>query len=144
MQCGVCEKHKNSLALLPGGAIFEDENVFIAHFPVVPEEKAHFGHVILELKRHIVSPKEMSDLEATSVGLFTQRICRGLEIGLGAEHVYVVRIGDVTRHLHFHFVPRFKDTPQEFWGPLLFRWAGSRKATAADMIKITETLKSFL
>jgi diadenosine tetraphosphate (Ap4A) HIT family hydrolase len=143
MECPVCTKHK-TLETLPGGAIFQDERVFIAHFPHLKDEPAHFGHVIIETKRHIESARELSDVEATSIGLFLQRITRGLELGMGAEHVYVVRIGDKVPHLHFHLVPRFPGTPRDFWGPLLFQWPMGKKATPQEMVQITEKLKNYL
>jgi diadenosine tetraphosphate (Ap4A) HIT family hydrolase len=139
--CLVCGKHKNFLAILPGGVIFQNQHIFAAHFPLIENEPAHYGHIILEFKRHITKPSEMTPAECLALGFATQKISNSLESTLGAEHVYIVRIGDVTPHLHFHFVPRFSDTSKEFWGPLLFRWPGSRKATAQDMIAVSEKMR---
>jgi histidine triad (HIT) family protein len=138
--CAVCNKHKTN-DTLPGGPIYEDENVFIAHFPHIETEAAHYGHIILEMKRHITRPSEMTYDESTALGVWTQKISERLEKRLSAEHVYVVRIGDVTPHLHFHFIPRFAGTPREAWGPLLNRWPGGRKASPEDMIEITKWLR---
>ncbi len=143
MPCAVCQKHQ-TYENLPGKAVFQNAHLFIAHFPSVSEEPAHYGHVIIEMKKHIISPAQMTEEEAADLGIWIHKLSRALESSLGAEHTYVVRIGDKTKHLHFHLVPRFAGTPQEFWGPLLFRWAGGRKATPQDMIQITGNLRNFL
>ncbi len=140
-KCQVCEKHKN-LQGLPGGKIFEDELVFVGHFPVA-EEPAHFGHIILELKRHITQINEMTEPEAIAIGVWTRRIAMALHDALEAEHVYTVRIGDVTPHLHFHLVPRYKNAPRDTWGALHFRWAEGPKATPQDMKVISQKIRDY-
>src|ERR1700722_4518007 len=123
MICAVCERQRTKVNL-PAGPIHSDPLIFVTHFPLLKEEPAHYGHVILEMRRHITKPIEMTNEEAQSVGLWTKIISGFLEKVLGAEHVYIVRIGDKTPHLHFHFVPRFPGTPKEVWGPLLWQWSG--------------------
>ncbi len=143
MECQVCQKHK-TYETLPGGVIFENSDTFIAHFPLIPEQKAHYGHLILEFKRHITQPSQLSEAEALELGRWTPRVCQALEKALGAVHVYVLRIGDVTPHLHYHFVPRYKDAPRESWGPLHHNWPTGPKANESDMEQITLKLKDFL
>ena len=142
-ECSVCEKHETKKTL-PGGAVYDGVRVFVGHFPLIESEKAHYGHVILELKRHITKLAELTEAEAVEIGQWTRTIARFLETELGAEHVYAVRIGDKTPHLHFHFVPRFPGTPKEVWSPTLWQWPGGRKATADDMIAITKKFVAFL
>ena len=60
-----------------------------------------------------------------------------------AEHVYVVRIGDKTPHVHFHFVPRFPGTPRDVWQATLWQWPDGRKASADDMVAITRKFVEF-
>ncbi len=142
MSCGVCAKHK-SLEGLPGGIIFENDLVFIAHFPM-GERQPHYGHIIIELKRHITSPRDMTEAEAAEVGLWTQRLSLFLETELTAEHTYLFRIGDITPHLHFHVVPRFNGTPREMWGIYLYENPNSRKASESDILMISEKLRQFI
>jgi hypothetical protein len=86
-KCTVCEKHQNKGGL-PGGFILSDDLLFLAHFPHSPDgPPAHFGHLILEFKRHITNPAELTDQEAQRMGLLVPKICRALEKVLGAEHV---------------------------------------------------------
>ena len=138
--CAVCLRHVAGQGL-PGGPVYSDENIFVAHFPLLPNEPAYRGHVILEMRRHITSPSQLTQSEAMALGLWTQKIVRAQEVALQAQHVYVVRIGDLTPHLHFHFVPRYAETPAEQFGPLLFRWKDAPRADAQTMIQLTEKLK---
>jgi histidine triad (HIT) family protein len=141
--CQICLRHR-LLTHLPGGPIFQDEDIFIAHFPLIPTEPAYRGHIILELRRHVTTPAELTESEAIKIGLWTKRIVDVLEKGLEAVHVYVLRIGDLTPHLHFHFVPRFATTPHADWGPLLFRSKDAPRADAKAMVEITECLRNQL
>ena len=141
--CAVCRRHVSGEGL-PAGALYSDELVFIAHFPLIPSEPAHRGHIILEMRRHLTSPSQMTEQEAQAVGKWTQKIVRAQEQALNAVHVYVVRIGDLTPHLHFHFVPRYAQTPKEQWGPLLFRWKEGPKAGAQEMGELTSQIKKWL
>ncbi len=143
MSCSVCAKHI-SLAELPGGVIYQDELIFIAHFPYNSNKpmKPHFGHIILELKRHLTSPAQMTDTEAGSVGLWLQRISQFLETDLEAEHTYLFRIGDITPHLHFHAVPRFKGTPRERWGIYLYENPLERKADVTEIQNISKQMRA--
>ena len=143
MTCALCERQKTGVGI-PGGPLFADHLLFVAHFPFLKDEPAHYGHFIIETRRHITRPSEMIREEAQALGHWTQVISHLLESKLKAEHVYIVRIGDKTPHLHFHFVPRFPGTPKEVWGPQLWLWPGGRKASEQDMITVTQLLKSGL
>jgi histidine triad (HIT) family protein len=143
-ECQVCAKHKTGNSL-PGGEIFKDASIFIAHFPIVNGEKAHQGHIILEMTRHLTKLSELNEVEAMAVGKWTPKIAEALEETLKAEHVYMVRIGDITPHLHFHFIPRYANTPKDLWGPLLYTHPqGAPRVGPNEMIKITNKIKSYL
>jgi histidine triad (HIT) family protein len=142
--CAVCQKHRDKITL-PGGVIFEDQNVFIAHFPLLPEGPLPYaGHIIIEMKRHITKPSELTPPEAQSLGLWIQRISEAQERVLEAEHTYIFRIGDKTPHLHFHLVPRYAGTPKEVWGVSLFEWQGALRSDSAAIKNISEKMRTFI
>jgi diadenosine tetraphosphate (Ap4A) HIT family hydrolase len=143
MTCHVCEKHQ-TLRDLPGGPVFDNDEIFIAHFPLLLDQPAHRGHFILEFKRHLTQPSQLNEKEALELGRWTRLLSLALEKTLDAEHVYVVRIGDITAHLHFHFVPRYVGAPKNTWGPLHHNWKEGPKANSADMLKISHDMREFL
>ena len=142
MTCGVCAKHSSHEAL-PGGVIFQDDLIFIAHFPFSESKPPHYGHLIIELKRHIGTPSAMTEAEAMAVGSWNLRTSQFIENQLGAEHTYLFRIGDVTPHLHFHAVPRFSGTPREIWGVYLYDNPLGKKADRESVQKISERARSY-
>ncbi|MDZ4676342.1 MAG: HIT domain-containing protein [Oligoflexia bacterium] len=143
-KCGVCQKHQD-LKSLPGGVIFENDALFIAHFPLLENQpNPYFGHIIIELKRHITRPSELNENEAKYLGIWIQKISAALENILNAEHVYIFRIGDKTPHLHFHIVPRYANTPKEVWGTGIYEWPMARRAQTRELIEISDGLRKFL
>lgn len=143
MSCVVCEKHL-SLEGLPGGVIFQNDLIFVAHFPLSENFRPHYGHLIIEFKRHITNPADMTEKEAIELGLSILKFSRLLQTQLHAEHVYIFRIGDKTPHLHFHLVPRFPGTPKEAWGTSLYESPLGRKATALEIKDISSKISSSL
>jgi histidine triad (HIT) family protein len=87
--------------------VFEDEEhvAFLDIRPLFP------GHVLVIPRAHVLT---LMDLEAPRVGplfLFTQRIARAVEQGLGADGVFVAnnnRVSQSVAHLHVHVIPRRK------------------------------------
>lgn len=140
-ECQVCQKHK-TLENLPGGPIYEDEQVFIAHFPHLPNQRMpHYGHLIIEMKRHLITPSQLDVEESSAVGIWMQKLTQILETKLSAEHVYFFRIGDQTKHLHFHLVPRFAGTPKEDWGIALYQNPRGKKASESDAAQISDLIR---
>ncbi len=142
--CNVCQKHQ-TLKTLPGGIIFQNNSLFIAHFPLIESQlKPYYGHIIIEFKRHITRPSELTNIEAQDLGLWIQKISTALESSLGAEHTYIFRIGDKTPHLHFHLVPRYANTPIDAWGTSLYEWPQARRADAREIIDVSNKLRMHL
>src|SRR4051794_30951980 len=85
-------------------SIYTDPLVLLAHIPpsrdMAPD--GYPGHLLLVPCRHVESPADMTVEEAQHVGLWLSRGSWALESSLGAEHVYIARLGDGWRHLHFH------------------------------------------
>lgn len=157
MSCAVCQRHQEVLknsefvsTQLPGGIIFQDQNVLVAHFPVLNPQAAqdpnakldiHLGHLIIELKRHIESLPEMTPEEAQSVSHAMLFLSQKIETQTNANHTYFFRIGDITKHLHFHLVPRYPDTPKEIWGVYIFQNPKGPKASLEDILELSKKLR---
>ena len=119
MSCVICDKYSGTYGIDP---IAEIEGVTISHIMATPENPAHFGRLMIEPKRHVTKAEELTMSESSSMGLLIQRGIILLERELGAEHVYFFRINDQVTHFHFHLLPRYKNTPKDYWGLKILEW----------------------
>ncbi|MFN2148160.1 MAG: HIT family protein [Anaerolineales bacterium] len=141
-QCFVCQKHRG-LIQVPGGAVFEDDRVFAGHaWSVEASESPYLGAFIVEPKRHIPSWADLDDPEAGCIGVVIRDVARALRAELEAEHIYVFVMGHNVPHLHVWVVPRFHDTPREYWGFELFNWPDRPVGGAADVEAVCERIRS--
>ena len=98
--CFICEKHKGNITV-PGGAIYEDELVYVGHVHWDSEETKRFG-------------------------LISSRVSKALKESEGAEHIYTFVSGNGVPHMHMHIIPRYANTPKEFWSPTeVAKWMGA-------------------
>ena len=134
LDCFVCRKHRGEIAV-PGGAIFEDDLIFIGHAQIPDGETAvYLGWVLIEPKRHVPGFAELTEKEAQTVGVWISRMSQALKNSQGAEHVYIFVLGHHVDHLHVHLVPRYPDTPREYWGMRIDEWP---EAPKGDSITVT-------
>ncbi len=139
--CMICQKHKNILDFT-GEVILEKGGWVLTHFPFIDGQKATKGYLLIETRRHIENLTDMNAQEAAALG---ELICEGsqlLKFRMNAEHVYVFRINDKVPHLHFHLVPRYPNTPKEFWGFKISEWSGTPKISLDEIQEVSKFLKS--
>lgn len=113
----------------------------MTHFPFVEAEAATEGRLLIEPKRHIESFEEMNESERQALGIMIFEGERRLKTVLKADHVYLFRINDKVKHLHFHLVPRFKDTPKEFYGVNILKWVRGEALSIEQIQILAEKLK---
>jgi len=126
MECVICEKHKN-FELVTGRPIAELGGMVVSHYPAINGALALKGHLLIEATRHVTDVAELTDEEAKTLGLLIQKSIKLLITELGAEHAYAFRINDVVPHFHFHVIPRFPNTPKEYWGHKITELPGATK-----------------
>jgi diadenosine tetraphosphate (Ap4A) HIT family hydrolase len=142
--CFVCRKHK-SLEFVPGGPIYEDDLVFSGHsWSMSEQETTYLGGFIVEPKRHVPTWAELNDEEAETIGIVIRNVSRALKKGANAEHVYVFVLGHHVPHLHVWVVPRYPDTPREFWGLDLFEWPDRPTGGQAEVDEICERVRAYM
>ncbi len=90
--CFICQKHKEEIKV-PGGAIYEDELVYVGHVHW-GEEETYLGYVMIDIKRHIPGLAELTEEEAKAFGLVTSRVSRALKEREDAEHIYAIVSGN--------------------------------------------------
>lgn len=72
------------------------------------------------------------------------RLSRAL-VGIGAEHVYALVLGHHVAHLHLHLLPRYPNTPREYWWPRIDEWPaaqGDEAEVSATCDRIRQHLKT--
>ena len=139
MDCQVCSKQKD-LSSHTGPAIFDDGGWLVTHFPKLETEKATRGHLLIESRRHLQDLTEMNDEEASALGRLIREGATRIKERLGVDHVYCYRINDKTTHLHFHLIPRYPNTPKEFWGTGIMACTTSPKLTTLEEIQAVAKL----
>lgn len=141
--CVICIKHRDLLKHT-GEPVAERGGLMLSHFAEIEGEPATKGHLLIEPTRHIEDLSEMNEGEAEALGLLIREGARVVCEKLGAEHVYVYRINDKTAHLHFHLIPRYPDTPRDFWGARIMEYAGAPKIYLRDIQELSSQLKELV
>jgi histidine triad (HIT) family protein len=142
--CLVCMKHSGH-SHVPGGAIYEDELLFLSHAPLWGEEKSHYlGHLFLEPKRHVAELSELSEEEAMALGLHASRAARALMQTEGVEHVYAFLIGDGVPHVHLHIIGRYPGAPRAYWGPSVDEWPEAPRGADEEIVRVAARIRTYL
>lgn len=141
--CFVCKKHQGTVNI-PGGAIYENEIIYVGHIYVEENEQNYLGHIVMDIKRHIKDVDDMSDEEAANVGLVLKHLSRALKACFEIDHVYIHVFGDVVHHLHFHVIPRYKNAPERYWGSNVKFWEGAPRGGTKEVEEVCEILRDYL
>lgn len=144
-RCDVCATLRDHAAW-SDVRVHEDALVVLAHVPPssVNATNGYPGHLLLVPRRHVESPGAVSDEEAERIGLWLARGTQLLETISGAEHVYLARLGDGWRHLHYHLIPRYADTPDQYHGLNVRDWKGVERCSRPEAAAIAARLRSAL
>lgn len=141
--CFICRKHRGEI-VVPGGAVYEDEWIYASHAAIPDGENAtYLGLLFVEPKRHVAGLADLTDAEATRLGLVIARLSRAL-CAEGAEHTYLFVLGHAVPHLHVGLVPRYPDTPREYWGLRVDEWPGAPRGGPEEIEALCERLRAHL
>jgi histidine triad (HIT) family protein len=123
--------------------IHKDALVLLAHVPPSSDGAidGYPGHLLLLPCRHVESPSGLSVDEAERIGVWLSRGSRALESSLGAEHIYLARLGDGWPHLHFHILPRYAGTPATYRGMNVRDWPGIARCNRPQAAAIAQQLR---
>ena len=127
-----------------GITIYEDEFVYVGHIDN-NGEPVYLGHLMIDLKRHAPTLGDMNQEEAFAFGSIMARVSKALMVTEGAEHIYSLVSGNSVPHLHMHIVPRYPDTPEQYWGPMSVReWPDAPMGSDGEIIGLCERVRSYL
>jgi diadenosine tetraphosphate (Ap4A) HIT family hydrolase len=79
------------------------------HAMAVVDDSFREGHCIIILKKHKKSVSEIDINEYNSIFELIIKVARALEKKYDCEKTYLLSIGDMVEHLHFHLIPKHKD-----------------------------------
>ncbi|MCB8923811.1 MAG: HIT domain-containing protein [Ardenticatenaceae bacterium] len=140
--CFICQKHRGDTAV-PGGAIYEDDLIFISHAGIdTGQTTAYLGALLIEPKRHIPSLASLTNAEARRIGLYVAHLSRALQKGENVEHVYQFVTGHHVPHLHVWVVPRYPNTPPEYWGMKVDEWPDAPRGDAEEIAALCERIRA--
>jgi diadenosine tetraphosphate (Ap4A) HIT family hydrolase len=142
--CFICRKHRGEI-LLPGGAIAEDDVVYVGHAPIRPDQSAtYLGYLMVEPKRHAPGLENLHDDEARALGSWVARLSRALVATERADHVYAFVLGDTVPNVHVHVVARYPGAPAEYRGPRVDKWPEAPRGGPAEIEAICARLRDWL
>ena len=79
------------------------------------------GHLLVVPRAHVATFAELTALPLASLFAAAQRLCRAVEVGLGADGAFVAmndKVSQSVPHVHVHVVPRRrKDGLRGFFWP---------------------------
>lgn len=138
--CFICQKHQD-LNNYTGEILLEKNGMILTHFAIFQGAPATKGHLLIEPTRHITDPSEMTEEEASALGSLISQGTNLIKTKLGAEHVYLFRINDLVAHLHFHLVPRYPNTPKDYWGLKIMVWPDRPQIELPEIQELSKKLK---
>ena len=70
-----------------------------------PSRIARDGHLMVVAAAHVTAFAQMTEEDASALMALVTSVAREAEVTSTAGRCYVLRIGDMAPHLHFHIVP---------------------------------------
>ncbi|MGH9228417.1 MAG: HIT family protein [Acidimicrobiales bacterium] len=131
---------------MPGGLVWEDELVVATHrIMVTPKGEAvgevYLGHLVVEPRRHAAELADLTDAEASAIGVALARLSGSLMSVLPIEHIYAMVVGDEVPHVHLHLLPRYVGTPREYWWDRVDEWPDAPRGDEHAVGKLVERLR---
>ncbi|MDM5155172.1 HIT family protein [Bacillus sp. DX1.1] len=143
MACFICKKHQGDI-VVPGGAIYEDDLVYVGHVHW-EESETYLGYLMIDVKRHTPGLADLNEEEAQAFGLITSRVSRALKECEGAEHIYAFVSGNGVPHMHMHIIPRYPNTPREYWSPTkVADWEGAPYGGTEAIQNLCKRIQAYL
>lgn len=143
--CYACSKEAEFDDLSPCECVAYDQHWRVAHAfnTAVP------GWLVLLPRRHVAAVHDLTDAEASALGMWQVKLSRALRNMTGCVKTYVVQFAEAEgfAHVHFHIVPRMPDLHPEHRGPGIFellRRPQQERVTTDQADKIAHSLRAQL
>jgi histidine triad (HIT) family protein len=140
--CFFCDQ-QNGLRPPVGGEIYGDEHVGVTHM-LSRAEPTYLGYLAVQTRRHVHHWADLTDAEASTVGLVIARVSRAMEACLGADSTYVVYYAEVVPHFHALVTARYPGTPEAYWRGNVYDWPNAPKGDSNQVAEVCEKLRTYL
>lgn len=140
--CFICGKYETKS--FPIEPIAELGGITLSHIAPEADGLAMKGRLLIEPKRHVVDPAELSPEEFSRMGILLQRAMVLLKQAARAEHVYFFRINEKVKHFHFHVLPRYAGTPEDYHGLKIVDWPEYPKVDLGGVQALSEALRELV
>lgn len=143
--CYTCSKEAEFDDLPPRECAVYDQHWRVAH----ALDAAVAGWLVLLPRRHVVAVHDLTNAEASALGVWQVKLSRALQSMTGCAKTYVVQFAEAEgfAHVHFHIVPRMADLRPEHRGPGIFellRRPERERVTADQADRIAQSLRAQL
>ncbi|MGE9697835.1 HIT family protein [Streptomyces sp. CH6] len=143
--CYACSKEADFDDLPPRECAVYDQHWRVAHAlnTAVP------GWPVLLPRRHVAAVHDLTNAEASALGVWQVKLSRALRGVTGCAKTYVVQFAEAEgfAHVHFHIVPRMADLRPEHRGPAIFgllRRPEQERVSADQADQIAHSLRAQL
>lgn len=143
--CYACDKEAEFDDLSPRECVAYDQHWRVAHSfnTAVP------GWLVLLPRRHVAAVHDLTDAEASALGVWQVNLSQALRTVTGCAKTYVVQFAEAEgfAHVHFHIVPRMADLLPEHCGPGIFeqlRRPEQERVTADQADQLAHALRAQL
>lgn len=98
------------------------------------------GWLVLVARRHIATVAELSEAEASEMGILIRKISLALKQVTDCQKTYVMQFADHPQHphVHIHIAPRMKDQPDARGGPRIMEYTGVAESERVDEATMNE------
>lgn len=143
--CYACSKEAEFDSLPPRECVAYDQHWRVAH----DFNTALPGWLVLLPRRHVAAVHDLTDAEASALGVWQVKLSRALRSVTGCAKTYVVQFAEAEgfAHVHFHIVPRRADLQPELRGTGIFellRRPEQERVTADQADEVAHSLRAQL
>lgn len=110
--CPICAKHRGE-GPLKGELVGRWAGFWVYHAPPADDGTAALGYVFIESDRHAPHLEDLTEEEASGLGLLRTHLARALTRTLDTENVFSAVIGRGVPHFHEHLFVRHRGTPAD-------------------------------
>ncbi|TQR29476.1 hypothetical protein C7Y47_17830 [Lysinibacillus sphaericus] len=83
--------------------------------------------------------------EAKAFGVIMARVSKAIMECEKTEHIYSLASGNSVPHLHMHLVPRYPNTPKQFWGPNdVYDWEDAPMGDNSEVVKLCTRIRAYV